>query len=135
MATLTTDPFDWLLDTGGDLVITSGDLVWARGLAAVAQDIRIVVQMIMGEWFANLDEGIAYFNRDGVAPSKVLFGERFNEGVARDQFTTAILSVPNVTELQSLTFNFDRKTRFLSVTWKVGTTFGDTITDTLSKGA
>lgn len=59
---LDTDPRDLKLDRQNDLVITT-DLQWTRGVEAVMQDCRIVLQMFQGEWFLNRAAGIPYWGR------------------------------------------------------------------------
>lgn len=119
---LSTDPVDLLFAADADLDVSAG-LQFTSGSAAVAQGIRIRIQTFRGEWFLDLDTGVPYYQD--------LLGARFNDARARAAFRDTILSTPGVAKLLSLTVAFDRSTRVLSVSWKVQTEFGDTITDAL----
>lgn len=130
---LSTDPIDLLLDVDGDIVIDS-DLRWATGLPAIAQGIRIQLQLVKGEWFLDLDDGVPYYEREGVTSAEALLGGRFNQARATAAFRAAILRAPGVNTITSLAVAFDGSTRQLTVTWAVRTTFGDTLADALTRG-
>lgn len=130
---LSTDPIDLLLDADGDVVIGS-DLEWSRGLAGVAQGIRIALQMFKGEWFLDLDEGVPYLEREGVPAEEALLGGRFNEARALSYFRSAIGRAPGVNKITALTIEFDGTTRIMVVRWTVRTTFGDSDPDFLVLG-
>lgn len=131
--TLSTDPVDWKLDTDGDLVLTT-DLVWTSGAAGVAQGIRIAVQMIRGEWFADLDEGVPYFEREGVTAAEALLGQKFDKLKADRAYRSAILRAPNIASVASLVVGFSARTRKLTATWAAVSAFGDTVTDQIATG-
>lgn len=133
MALLIADPIDWMLDPQThDLVITT-DLVWAAGVTAVAQGCKIVLGMIEGEWFADLEEGVPYLERDGVDARRALLGQKFNPEKARAAMRPELLSVPGVTAINYLNPVFDRKTRAMSIYFEVDTEFDDTVADTLNR--
>lgn len=125
-----TDPIDLLLGTDNDLVIVNGDLAFVTGADAVAQGIRIAIQMFNGEWFANLDVGIRYLENDHVTASQALLAEKFNAVKARAEFRREILAVDGVAEITSLDVTFDRTSRTLKVVWAVRTIFGEPADDT-----
>lgn len=130
---LSTDPVDLLLDSTGDLVVTS-DLQWAVGLPAIAQGIRIALQLFRGEWFLDLDEGVPYLEREGVSADDALLGAKFNHGRAVAAFRDAIRRAPGVNSIVSLNVTFDRATRKVLASWIVRTEFGDTKPDSLKLG-
>lgn len=130
---LSTDPIDLLLDANDDLVIDT-DLQWSRGLPAIAQGIRIALRLVKGEWFLDLDDGVPYYEREGVSVNDALLGGRFSEAKALASFRSAILRAPGVNTITSLAVVFDGPTRKLTVTWSVRTVFGDTPVDTLTRG-
>jgi hypothetical protein len=133
MPLLVTDPIDWKLDpVTHDLVITD-DLAWISGVDAVAQGCKIVVGMIEGEWFADLDEGVPYLERDGVTAARALLGQKFNPEKARAAMRPELLSVPGVTNINYLNPSFDRKTRTMKVDFEVDTEFEDTVADSLNR--
>ena len=121
MALLATDPIDLLLDSDGDMVVDS-DLHFSTGAEAVAQGIRIRLQMFKGEWFLDLDTGVPYWDD--------LLGAKYNEVRARAAFRDAIVSAPGVDELITLKVTFDGATRTLAVSWEVRCAFG-AFTDSL----
>jgi hypothetical protein len=126
MALLATDPIDILLDpnTGDMLLDANNSPQLSRGLPAVAQGIRIAVGMFRGEWFLNLLTGMPYFQS--------ILGKRYNNAQIRALYRDAILKVPGVARLASLTATFDRPTRNVTVTWEAVAVFGGTVTDSLS---
>lgn len=136
MATLLqTDPQDLFLDPDTmDVVIVNGDAGFSFGLDGVAQACRLVCSLIMGEWFLNLDVGIPYFNRNGVDPNIVIMGQQYNQTRVCAPFRAVLALVPGVASVNSVTSTFDAPTRTATVTWKVTTVFGGTVTDSLSLG-
>lgn len=133
MPLLITDPIDWELDTvTHDLVITT-DLQWVSGTDAVAQGCKVVLGMIEGEWFADLDEGVPYLERDGVDASRALLGQKFNPEKARASMRPELLSVPGVTAINYLNPSFNGKTRAMDVDFEVDTEFDDTVADSLTR--
>lgn len=115
---LLTDPIDLLLDDDGDLVVEGGDLVLSSGLPGAAQGIRIRVLTFRGEWFLDLDDGVPYFQE--------ILGHKFEETRAREAFREAIAAAPGVVEVPSITLDFNRGTRVLTISWTARTEFGDT---------
>ena len=123
---LITDPRDLLLGDDNDLVIEDGDLVWSRGIDAVVQDARIVLQMFQGEWFMDLDAGIPYWGSIlGKKPAVAI-------AAARSAFRQALLGIEDVTEVLVLEVTYAGATRAMSIRWKVRCTFGDTPTDVIA---
>jgi hypothetical protein len=120
------EPRDLLVNDNNDLVISGGDLVFARGVTAVAQECRIAVQIFAEEWFLDLDAGIRYL-QDILA--------RTAQGialVAKREYRDELLKVDGALEILRLDAVFDASTRTLTVTWQVRTALGNTPIDTLS---
>jgi hypothetical protein len=133
---LVTDPLDLKLDEFGDFELgLDGDLQFVTGADAVAQLIMIAVLTVKGEWFLDLDVGIPYFERDGVAAEDAIMGQAFDSQKVVKAFAAEISSVPGVAGILSLSATFDGPTRTMTVTWAVSTVFGDTVEDSLTKGA
>src|SRR4051812_26574725 len=111
---------------GNDLVITD-DLQFVAGIDGVAQLCRIAVQMFAGEWFADLDQGIRYWDAIlGNSPELA-------RTVALSEFRDTLLTVPGVLAVTRLEVKFsDAGRRTLTVTWQVRTASGDTPADTLT---
>jgi 3-hydroxyisobutyrate dehydrogenase-like beta-hydroxyacid dehydrogenase len=132
---LRTDIIDFKLHkTTHDLEFEGGDIVTTSGPDGVAQDVKIAVQMIAGEWFYNLDEGIALYKRAGIDPARVILGKKFSKQRVISEFTRAILSVEGVASVAAISVEFDTHTRTVSARYEVKTVFGDTITDSVSVG-
>lgn len=121
---------DLALTVDGDLDVVS-DLRFTTGLEAVAQGLSIRLQSFKGEWFLDLDDGVPYFERDGVLDTEALLGQRYDESKARAAFRTAILAAPGVDSLDSLTLAFDNGIREMTVSFHVTTTFGQIIVSEL----
>lgn len=130
---LSTDPIDMLLDeTTHDVVLEDGDIQWSSGKRGVAQDIKINTGMIAGEYFYDLDEGIALLSRPGIDPDRVILGKKFSKARALAEYTPAILKSAAVTAVESLNVSFDRTTRKLDLKYRADTEFDDTVADSLS---
>ncbi len=134
MPLLVTDPIDLLLDANGDLDFSSGGPVFSSGIDGVAQAIRIRLLMVAGEWFLNLDAGMPYYERPGIPATKAILAQKFNPGRVTRIFRDELLDTPGVKSVETLTVAFDGRTRTLSVAWTVTTDFGDSVSDSLSKG-
>lgn len=115
---LESDPIDLLLDADGDLDITGGDLSFVAGLPAVAQLIKIALQMFLGEWFLNVEAGVPWLQD--------VLGNKYDPEKVRAALRPSILEVPAVTAILSLETAFHGPTRVLSVSFEVSTEFGDT---------
>lgn len=123
------DPIDWLLGTDGDIVITD-DVAWATGIPARAQQARIALQSVKGEWFINPDEGVPYWERDNVTADEALLGQRFDRLKCLGAFRDALVSIPDIT-IKTLTVDFSSALRAVTVKWSITCEFGDTDLSTL----
>ena len=128
---LATEPRDLLLGPDNDLVISATGLDWVRGIDAVAQSCRIAVQMFKGEWFADLDAGIGYW--DDLDGTPGILGAKPSTAIlrARSDYRDVLSARTGVLEVLVLRVSFDGATRALSVVWQVRTAFGDTVLDTI----
>lgn len=105
------------LDVNGDFDISTGNLQILTGAESIAQAVRITLQFFKGEWFLNLDAGLPYFQS--------ILVKNPDANQLQAIFRDAILAVPGVSALPSLTLTFDRTTRALSVRCRVSTDFGE----------
>lgn len=117
-----TDRVDLLLDSSGDVVITT-DLQFSSGVQGVRQAIQIKLNNFQGEWFADLNNGIPYFQR--------ILGKRFNEADIINIFRGALLSVDGVLKVLKIAASYVGATRIATVTWEVLTEFDDVVSDSL----
>lgn len=120
---LVTDPRDLLLDKNNDLIVTT-DLVFGRGVPAVVQSCRIVLQMFQGEWFLDQSAGIPYWQS--------ILAQKPNVAIAamRVAFSAALLAVEDVSSVLSMNVTYEGTTRTLTSSWAVSTAFGDSTTQT-----
>lgn len=141
MALLITDPVDVFTDpVTGDFPPPGQDIGVTSGIGAVIQGARIRLRLVAGEWFLNLDAGVAHLPHPGIDPTRVILGQKFDRVRAIREFRNALLGtastpgVPGIVELLQLDVTFDNATRTMSVIWQARTVFGDTPTDTLIAG-
>lgn len=112
------DPIDLKLDNDDDLVIEDGDLVFTRGLNAVAQAADIALDFFLGEWFADLDIGVPWLQRVLAYP--------YDDGlVVRGVCRDALLDDTGIIELTKLESEFDPGERGVTVRWRGRTEFGN----------
>jgi hypothetical protein len=102
---------DWQLDADGDLDFTGGDINFTSGAAGVAQAIQIRLRSFRGEWFANLDNGVPWFES--------ILVKNPNIPEIKEYIRQAIMDAPFVLRLTSLELDYNRAERTLSVDWRV----------------
>jgi hypothetical protein len=141
MPLLITDPVDVFTDpVTRDFPPPGQDIGVTTGIGAVIQGARIRLLLTAGEWFLNLDLGVARFARPGVDQTRVLLGQKFDRVRAIREYRNALLGtqsspgVPGIVELLQLDVTFDNHTRVQTVIWQARTEFGDTPVDTLLAG-
>ena len=127
---LVTDPYDWKLDEDGDVIVP---IEYVRGLEAVEQACRVNIRAVRGEWFANLDDGMPWYENDTVPERLALLGGRFNKARVLEEFRKVLLGSFGVSEVLSLDVTFDNPSRHMTVTWKTKTVWGDTLDDSLDE--
>jgi hypothetical protein len=111
---------DFLMDPNtNEMVIRNGDLVMARGDAAILQDCMQQLQLYLGEWFLDTTQGIPY--------RQIILVKNPNLDLVQATLQSRILAVNGVTDLLSFSFNFSGKTRGLSVAFSARTTNGTVI--------
>lgn len=117
---------DFKLDSSGDLFI-GRDLALVSGVDAIAQSLRIRLNFVQGEWFADKLAGIPFM-------TEVLGKKTPNLNAIRGFFVETILETVGVAELLQLDLTFDGPTRVLTVNGRVSTDTGELI-DFKSTGA
>lgn len=99
---------------------------FAVGLEACRIGVETRLRLFRGEWFVNLDAGIAWIERPGVDPGLVLIGNTFDEVRVRRALIAEILDCPGVVEVLELLVEFDAETRTVSVSFRARAEFDDT---------
>ena len=106
---------DLALDTTShDLLIDSFDLQLSKDLDAVDQSLRTRLQIFLGEWFLNIEDGIPFYND--------IFIKNPNIPHIESILKSRILETEDVIELLSFDTEFSNRT--LSVSFKVRTLYG-----------
>ena len=104
---------DWELDDNGDLIVP---LRYVAGIQSVAQGIRIRILTFRGEWFADLNHGVPWFQD--------ILGQKFDEIVVRNAFRDMILETPGVKRIVSSSATYDTATRATTINWEVESIYG-----------
>ena len=115
---------DILLDSQThDLVIQNGQLLLINDQSkSVAQRLKIVLQTFQGEWFANIQTGVPYYQG--------IFGLRGTKTFADVAIRSAILGVDGVVSIQTFSSNIDNRTRIYTYSFTALTTSGEIISIT-----
>jgi hypothetical protein len=80
----------------------------AKGDDAIAQKLRQRLRMFLGEWFLDTRLGVPYLREAG----GIVFGVKGpNIPAINAVFRKVILSVPQITKIQSLSFTVDSRAR------------------------
>ena len=103
---------DLLLDSTGDLDLSTNDLQLVTGLAAIRQELQIRYRFFLGEWFLNDEEGVPY--------QLHVLKKNPNEAKVRAMLMDVARGCPGVIEIRSLSTSLDNATRTLTVTIEVG---------------
>jgi len=100
----------------GELILQNGDLVLCTGVDRARQFLAQRLSAILGEWFADLDEGLPYFESILVkAPDPVVL-----EGIFKDR----IISTPGIIGLDEFDLQLDTATRQLTLSFLAQSTDG-----------
>jgi hypothetical protein len=125
-------PIDYRIDRVTGDIVDPPELV--SGIDAVEQGIWIRLQMIRGEWFANLRRGLPYLPRPAVSvfggelpaitARDSILGGKFDPVRHRRQIRELVLSAPGVRSVLSLSVVFDSESRALQIAVRVNTVYG-----------
>lgn len=130
---LKTDRVDIAIDPDGNFTFLNGVLQFTSGPAAVAQSQRIHLLNVKGEWFDDLEDGVAYIERDGVTAADALLGQKFNRTKAIAAFTEALMASYATTSVDEIDAEFDDATRICTIDYSTTTIWGDTVADSLTR--
>ena len=106
----------WLDPSTGDLGLSEGEAVAVQGLDAIAQLCRLALNLWRAEWFWSPSEGMPMVETvlaRGTPPEDI-----------KSVFRRALLAVPGVTGLTSLTITRDSIARTLDVAFVADTDAG-----------
>lgn len=99
---------DLLLDTAGDLDLSTNDLQLVDGVEAVRQELQIRYRFFLGEWFLDPNEGVPYI-RDVLKKAP-------NESQVRALLAEVARDTPGVAQVDGIELDLDNATRTLTVT-------------------
>lgn len=99
---------DLLLDSAGDLDLSTNDLQLVDGVDAVRQELQIRYRFFLGEWFLDPDEGVPYI-RDVLKKNP-------NEAQVRALLTEVARTTPGVASVDNIELDLDAGARQLTVT-------------------
>lgn len=99
-----------------DLLVVDGDLKLIDDTERIAQQIKITLKFMLGEWFLDTSKGVPYL--------EYVLVKNPNMNHIRAIFREKILDVPGVAGINKLELTHDRKTRALSVSFEAETTAG-----------
>lgn len=98
---------DLLLDSAGDLDLTTNDFQLVDGVEAVRQELQIRYRFFLGEWFLDPDEGVPYV-RDVLKKAP-------NEARVRALLLEVARTTPGVASVDNIDLDLDVATRLLTV--------------------
>lgn len=100
-----------------DLFITEeGDFLLIDDAERVAQQIKITLLTMLGEWFLDTSHGIPYLER--------ILVKNPNLQLIKSIFRDKISNIPDVKKVNKLNLVFDRVGRNLRVNFEVESTYG-----------
>lgn len=102
--------------TDHDFIVTDGDIMLIDNAERVAQQIKIQLKWILGEWFLDTTGGMPYLES--------ILVKNPNIALIRNIFRRKILEVDDVTAVASLELVIDKRQRILTVSYKAETTYG-----------
>lgn len=109
------------LDTSDDLKIEGGKAVLAEDMQAIKVMLKQKLNLVKGNWFLDLNEGLDYFG--------AILGKNRVDTEMEAEFKIAIAEVIGVTELSAFSIEIDQD-RHLQVVFTAGTIFSQDIDET-----
>ena len=116
-----TDAIDFLIRD--NKLVFEDDIVLSRGVEAIRQGASLRLQQLKGQWFLNLDVGIAWFQDH--------LGQKLNELKLRADVREQILDTPGIIDILELEVDANAADRVVSITWLARAQF-DTVSDSVS---
>lgn len=105
--------------TTGDLVVDGADLALVSDLDAIGQSVRTRLRFFLGEWFADLDVGVPWWQS--------ILVRNPNLGVVREALRSTVANTPGISRVESFDFAFTAATRDLTVSFRARADTGELI--------
>lgn len=99
-----------------DIVVHDSDVLFIDNAERVAQQIKIQLLTMLGEWFLDITHGVPYL--------EYILVKNPNFALIRQIIKEQILKVEDVNSVNSLELEYDARRRLLSVDFQVSTKFG-----------
>lgn len=103
------------LTSDGDIDFSKGYLQWVEGIESVIQHVRSRLNFAKNTFYVFPNEGLPYLQN--VLSQK-------DVKLAVETIKNTILKTPDVNELLSLDYDFNSRTRTLSINYKINTIYG-----------
>lgn len=98
---------DLELDNSGDLLVSNFDLQLIDGIDQIKQNLAIRLRFFLGEWFLDIEQGIAYYQD--------IFIKSPNQIQVENILKNEILETDGITELTSFESEYDTVLRKYTV--------------------
>ncbi len=105
--------------SGSTLATVNGRLQLVTGVEEIAQKLDVSLSLFWNEWVLNAEAGVQWFER--------VFVKNPNLGELQLFFRKAILEVPGIRTIETLTLDLDTATRALTITIKCKTVTDEVI--------
>lgn len=97
-------------------LIVNGDVIFIDNAERVAQQIKIQLLTLLGEWFLDITHGVPYL--------EYVLIKNPNFTLVREIFREQILKVSGVSNLASIDLDFNPKTRRMTLMYEAETEYG-----------
>lgn len=95
------------IDNSGDWVMENGEFVVIEGDEQLAQEVRISIETLKGEWFLNPDEGM---------DREPFLGKNFNENNARSSIIESLMNTSEPLSVEQITFTTMKRVLYVDIT-------------------
>ena len=99
-----------------DIVIIDNDVIFIDNAERVAQQIKIQLLTMLGEWFLDVTHGVPYL--------EYILIKNPNFELIRQIIKEQILRVDDVDAVNSIELDYNARQRMLSVTYEASTQYG-----------
>jgi hypothetical protein len=111
---------DYKFDSNGDIVIENSDFIFVEDSEVLKQQLEINVNLVAGDWFLDLTEGIGYFNKE----DKLLGNTALTVG-KETEIRAAVTKVKGVEQIISFDYDIDRASNNLIISIVALSEFGE----------
>ncbi len=99
-----------------DIIIKDNDMLIIDNAERVAQQIKIQLLTLLGEWFLNVNHGVPYL--------EYILVKKPNPSLIRQIFREQILSVSGVTDVSIKDLEYDVQYRIMTLEYEAATDYG-----------